>query len=889
MNFASVKEININGKNVKEMSMNGKLVFSVNDNLVLTRNPSYVRNGDSLTINALLKSLEANIEIKFYKVVNMTRTLLTNGTKTTNSSGVATYTYNGVGAGEFEVVAVSGDYESNKIKIDDYVPVASRINLVADKINIASGTSIDLTATVLDQYGQTMNNASVVFKAGETTLDTITSGSNGVATLSNYTPSENVTVTASVGTEVSNALNLNVYTPAATSITVAADNVYLGETVHLVATVKDQFGYVMSGQTVSFLKGETSLGTDDTDSSGVATYDYSTSSLTSAETATFNAVLGSLTASVSVEITTIATQLTINTPFSLVYSDFGVTGTLKNGRGEVISGKTVILYTNDGSLTQIGSATTDSSGIATFTKPPVGTGSHKFIMKYTGSGAYESSESSEVTYVITKETSVITVNNPTNNLEANYGTSVSVSGVLEDNDGEILASKYVLVKEGTATLATLQTDSNGAFSGTLSGLTDTTHNLVITYAGDDNYTETSANRTVKVKPTITLTEANNKTILSKADNETATLQATLNSSSLSGHYIDFISDPLALQSFTDTGSAASSITVSGRNITFWSYDGQNDSPIVYNSLIKDNDVLYHFEVKNLRFGRDGTAYIQLYDSSNNTISQGYVSLSNGVYDIYCYHDGNSFAVFKNGEFVQNLNVGTALANGGVKLGFLLDYGDFGVYDFNEYPLVGTGTTNSSGVATCTYYSKGVGDINFKAKYGMIVSETYSIEDCKYYNTTEVSRTTTQGSTIYDDNLSQALNTNHEITFDIYSNNSASGEHRFFLLPKTQFNTGTTQPSYAVYVDLLGSNKANIGKRENGSTTGIVTGFSCTSSTYHTVKIVKTATSVAVYIDDTLKTTQTLSWIGNYTDYTLSMMRWSASGTSKVKNVKFKQL
>ena len=207
--------------------------------------------------------------------------------------------------------------------------------------------------------------------------------------------------------------------------------------------------------------------------------------------------------------------------------------------------------------------------------------------------------------------------------------------------------------------------------------------------------------------------------------------------------------------------------------------------------------------------------------------------------------------------------------------------------FKGSTSLGTADTNSSGVATKTYASAGSGDISVTAKAGGVTSTGVTIEDCNYYNTTEVSRTTTQGSTIYDDNLSQSLPTNCEISFDIYSNNSSSGEHRFFLLPKTQYSSGTTQPSYAVYMDLLGSNKANLGKRDNGATSAFVSGFSCTGSTYHTVKIVKTGTSVEIYVDDTLKTTQTLSWIGNYNDYTISMMRWSASGTSKVKNVKFK--
>lgn len=63
----------------------------------------------------------------------------------------------------------------------------------------------------------------------------------------------------------------------------------------------------------------------------------------------------------------------------------------------------------------------------------------------------------------------------------------------------------------------------------------------------------------------------------------------------------------------------------------------------------------------------------------------------------------------------------------------------------------------------------------------------------------------------------------------------------------------------------------------------------TLGTYHTIQFVKDNTDISVYIDDNLIGSFTLSWIDNYTDYCMSMMRWSASGTSKIKNVKFKQL
>ena len=50
------------------------------------------------------------------------------------------------------------------------------------------------------------------------------------------------------------------------------------------------------------------------------------------------------------------------------------------------------------------------------------------------------------------------------------------------------------------------------------------------------------------------------------------------------------------------------------------------------------------------------------------------------------------------------------------------------------------TTNASGVATKTYNSSGVGDITVKAEC-RLVTETYSIEDCKYYSTTEYKENT----------------------------------------------------------------------------------------------------------------------------------------------------
>ena len=223
-----------------------------------------------------------------------------------------------------------------------------------------------------------------------------------------------------------------------------------------------------------------------------------------------------------------------------------------------------------------------------------------------------------------------------------------------------------------------------------------------------------------------------------------------------------------------------------------------------------------------------------------------------------------------------------------------------LYDNNNIPIGGLGvvfktgdivlatiTTNNNGVATYTYNSQGVGDVTITAECMNLV-QTYSIEDCNYYNTAEVTRSSTNGSTIYDNNLSQSLPSKCEISFDLYSDNSKdNGEHRFFLLPKSQYSSGTTQPTNAIYVDAL-KTKMNIGKRES-STVGLYINLPYGSGSYRNFKIIKDGTDLTFYIDDNLIGTSTISWIGNHSDYCLSMMRWSTSGTSKIKNVKFKPL
>lgn len=184
---------------------------------------------------------------------------------------------------------------------------------------------------------------------------------------------------------------------------------------------------------------------------------------------------------------------------------------------------------------------------------------------------------------------------------------------------------------------------------------------------------------------------------------------------------------------------------------------------------------------------------------------------------------------------------------------------------------------------------GAGDLNIKAECRLLI-QTCSIEDNHYYNSAEVTRTTTNGSTIYDNNMSIVLPSKCEISFDIQASNvNVSSERRYFILPKSQYSSGTSQPLYALFIQ-FGSSVLECGKRENGALSVFTGGtHSASNNTYYNVKFIRDNDSIKVYIDDVLWKTGNASFLDNYSDWTLSMIRWSATGTSKIKNVKIKSL
>ena len=192
----------------------------------------------------------------------------------------------------------------------------------------------------------------------------------------------------------------------------------------------------------------------------------------------------------------LSTNLTINVPLVLVYSDdFNITGVLTDEENNTVNGATVELLVGN---TVVDSTTTDNNGEYSFTSCPVSMGTHSFTVQFNGDVLYDACTSSTVNREISRETSVLNVNSPVNN--GTYTDSLNIAGSLLSDDGEVITGAVVTVSENGTVLLSLNVDSNGAFTGNLNitGWSTGNHDLIIGYDGDSYYTSCSMSRTVNI-------------------------------------------------------------------------------------------------------------------------------------------------------------------------------------------------------------------------------------------------------------------------------------------------------------------------------------------------------------------------------------------------------
>ena len=510
-----------------------------------------------------------------------------------------------------------------------------------------------------------------------------------------------------------------------------------------------------------------------------------------------------------------------------------LTGVLSAG-----TGKSVKVYAN-GSL--VDTVTTTTDGAFSYTSSAL-TSDTSFYVVFDGDTSYRGCSSDSVSVSVVKTATTISLSS--SSASVSYGGSFTLSGTLSAGSG-----LSVKIYNGSSLVATVTTGTGGAFSKQISNAGVGSYSYTAVFEENASYygATSSAVAVTVTKATPTISLATSSASVSAGDS--FTLSGTLSTGS--GKSVKLYSGASLVDTLTTTTGGAFSKTITGASAGTYSYTAVYEGDTNYNSVT--------------------SSAVSVTVSAPSVSS---ITLASGDSVLSAYHNDKT-----------DLIATVYDSNDNVLSGITVEF-------FKGSTSLGTATSDTNGVAMLydAYTAVGAGDVVFTATDGSVTSSTVSVEDCIYYNSSEVSRTTTNGSTIYDSNMSVTLPSKCEISFGFWSNcSNSNGEHRFFLLPKSQFSTGTTQPQYALYIDQRGSNKGTLGKRENNSTVGIVSNFTLTTSSWHTVKWVCDGTSIGIYVDDTLKSTQTISWIGNYSDYCFSMMRWTSSGTSTMKNAKIKAL
>jgi len=176
----------------------------------------------------------------------------------TDNSAVATVTsagvVTGVAAGSATITATSsGQSGTSAITVTAAPPpppVVTTVTVAPPSASIAVGANTTLTATVKDQNGNVMTGQTVTWSTNNAAAATVSSGGvvSGVAA-----GSATITATSS-GKSGTSSITVTAPTPVVTTVTVAppSASIAVGATTTLTATVKDQNGNVMSGQTVTW-------------------------------------------------------------------------------------------------------------------------------------------------------------------------------------------------------------------------------------------------------------------------------------------------------------------------------------------------------------------------------------------------------------------------------------------------------------------------------------------------------------------------------------------------------------------------------------------------------------------------------------------------------------
>ena len=183
---------------------------------------------------------------------------------------------------------------------------------------------------------------------------------------------------------------------------------------------------------------------------------------------------------------TAKTNTTMKVSNTTVHSGNPIYVTLKDKNGKALSGKKILF--NVTSKNKVYTRTTDKNGRAQFTYNPVGT--YKLLISFAGDKSYGSSKMNSTLKVLKSSTGLTVKTNK-------IPRTTSLIVTLKNNDsGALLANKTILFKISQWKNKVYKKKTNDEGQAKLTINADNKFSVLISYAGNDNFNQSSKKTTV---------------------------------------------------------------------------------------------------------------------------------------------------------------------------------------------------------------------------------------------------------------------------------------------------------------------------------------------------------------------------------------------------------
>ena len=376
-------------------------------------------------------------------------------------------------------------------------PAATSTSLAADTTAAVFGQPVALTASVTSSGG--MPTGTVTFRDGSMVLGAVAVDPNGQATLVVPFGVGSHSLTASFAgvapfTASSSAALTETVTRAATTTTLAVDEIAGPSVVQLTATVAAVApGAGLPTGTVTFLDGNTVLGTGTLDANGQASLLLEsglapgTNSLTAAYGGDGSFLASTSTATIETLNAPAATTTALTA--SATSSVFGQSVTLTasvTSAGGTPTG--TVTFFEDGAVA--GTAPVNANGVATLTVAP-GVGSHSLTAAFGGTSAFAASTSAAVTEIVRKAATTTALSASVSSVSANHTVTFTAT-IAAVAPGAGTPTGTVTFKDGNVVLGTATVGAGGKATLSASFSATGSHTITAVYSGDGNFVGSSS-------------------------------------------------------------------------------------------------------------------------------------------------------------------------------------------------------------------------------------------------------------------------------------------------------------------------------------------------------------------------------------------------------------